>query len=113
MKTFKLIVLYIVLLLACGMLEAKKIDNILLYKNCGAWNHNGTVIRSGSDAGRIVWNGKVLRFTPPGETFELKNISNFGFAIRVPETMKDRRLTVKFLYDEGKPAIWNLAKRSC
>ena len=95
--------------LATGsLLEAKGYGNILLYKNCGSWKHNGTLIGSGLDAGRIAWDGKLLRFTHRGEGFELKSICYFGFAIRVPENMRNRLVTVTFVYDEGKPAVWNL-----
>ena len=94
--------------LTCGLLPAKEYDNILLYKNCGTWKNQVPVIRSGADSGRIEWNGKLLRFTPRGGSFDLKNIYCFGFAMRVPENMTDQPVTVKFIYGEGKPVSWNI-----
>ena len=91
-----------------GLLGAKEFDNILLYKNCGTWQGNASVIQSGLDKARIAWDGKALRFVPRGGTFDLKDICYFGFAIRVPEKMKDKPFTVTFVYDEGKPVVWNL-----
>ena len=101
-------VLAAVLFLAGSLLGAKEYDHILLFKNCGTWKSNASVIQSGPDKGRIVWDGKPLKFTPREGTFDLKNIYCFGFAIRVPENMKNRPVTVKFIYDEGKPALWNV-----
>ena len=107
-------------------LEAKEYDNVLLYRKCGSWNHNGTLIDAGTDEGRITWDGKPLRFTPRGDdgfdlwkflcfdfspsegTFDLQNFYSFGFAIRVPENMRDKPITVKFVYEEGKPSVWTL-----
>ncbi len=91
-----------------GLLGAKEYDNVLLYKNCGSWKSDASVIRSGLDSGRIAWDGKTLRFTPRGGSFDLKNIYSFGFAVRVPENMRNQPITVTFVYDEGKPAVWNL-----
>jgi len=91
-----------------GLLGAKEYDNVLLYKNCGSWKSDASVIRSGLDSGRIVWDGKTLKFTPRGGTFDLKNIYSFGFAVRVPENMRNQPISVTFVYDEGKPVVWNL-----
>ena len=94
--------------LTCGLLGAREYDHILLYKNCGTWKNHASVIRSGLDSGRIGWDGKMLKFTPRGGSYDLKNIYCFGFAIRVPENMMKQPFTVKFIYEEGKPVIWNL-----
>ena len=102
------LILSAVVFLTCGLLGAKEYDNILLYKNCGTWENNASVIQSGLDKGRIAWDGKALRFTPRGGSFDLKNSYCFGFAIRVPENMSNRPFTVKFIYEEGKPAVWNV-----
>ena len=77
-------------LLACCLLNAKEYDCVLLYKNCGTWTHNGTVIKSGLDSGKIAWDGKPLKFTPRGGVFDLKNIYCFGFGIRVPGKMENQ-----------------------
>ena len=95
-------------LAAGSLLGAKEYDNVLLYKNCGTWKSDASVIRSGLDSGRIAWDGKTLQFTPRDGTFDLKNISYFGFAIRVPENMRNRPISVTFVYDEGKPVVWDL-----
>ena len=108
MKPFRLIIFGMVLLLSGILLDAKEYDNILLYKNCGAWNHNGILIQSGLDAGRIAWDGKTLKFTPRGNRFDLQNICYFGFAIRVPENLRNKKYTVTFVYDDGKTADWDL-----
>ena len=92
----------------CGLLGAKEYDNILLYKNCGTWENNASVIREGVDAGRIAWDGKALRFTPRGGSFDLKNIYCFGFGMQVPENMRNRPFTVKFIYESGNPVVWNV-----
>ena len=107
MKT-KSILLTIAVFLTCILLGAKEYDHILLYKNCGTWKNKAPVIGSGLDSGRIEWNGKILKFTPQGGSFDLKNIYCFGFAIRVPENMMKQPVTVKFIYEEGNPVIWNL-----
>ena len=91
-----------------SLLGAKEYGNILLYKNCGTWKNGAEVIRDGVDSGRIAWNGKLLRFTPRGGTFDLKNIYCFGFAIRVPKNMTDQPFFVKFIYAEGDPVSWNV-----
>ena len=91
-----------------SLLGAKEYDNILLYKNCGTWKSGSAVIREGVDTGRIARDGKLLRFTPRGGSFDLKDIYCFGFAMRVPKDMTDQPVTVKFIYDEGKPVIWNI-----
>lgn len=101
-----LIITSAVLFWACILLSAKEYDNILLYKNCGTWENNASVIRSGLDSGRIDWNGKLLKFTPRGKSFDLKNIYCFGFSIRVPQHMMKQPLTVKIVYEEGQPLIW-------
>ena len=105
-------------------LAAKEHENILWYKNCGTWKSNASIIQSGLDSGRIAWNGKTLRFMPRGGVelkkllrfdftpdqgvFDLKNIYCFGFAMRVSENMRNQLFSVKFIYDEGNPAVWNL-----
>jgi hypothetical protein len=94
--------------LAAGMLDAKEYGNILHYKKCGTWKSSASVIAGGTDAGRIDWNGKMLKFTPPGGVFDLKDIFSFGFAMRVPENMRNQRILVKFVYEEGKPLVWNV-----
>ena len=91
-----------------GLLGAKEYEQILLLKNCGTWKSNAQVIQSGLDSGRITWDGKPLKFTPRGGTFDLKGIYCFGFGIRVPENMRNRPFTVKFIYDEGQPVLWNV-----
>ena len=95
-------------LAAGALLGAKEYDNVLLYKDCGSWKSNVSVIKSGLDSGRIAWDGKTLSFVPRGGTFDLKNIYCFGFGIRVPENMRNQPIRVTFVYDEGKPAVWNL-----
>ena len=95
-------------LISGGLLGAKEYDNVLLYKNCGAWKNGGKVISEGVDAGRIAWDGKVLRFTPRGGAFDLKDIYCFGFAMRVPKEMTNKKIIVKFIYEEGKPVVWNV-----
>ena len=62
----KSILLTIAAFLIGILLGAKEYDHILLYKNCGTWKNNASVIRSGLDSGRIEWNGKILKFTPQG-----------------------------------------------
>ena len=76
--------------------------------NCGTWENNASVIQSGLDKGRIAWGGKALRFTPRGGSFDLKNSYCFGFVIRVPENMRNRPFTVKFIYESGNPVVWNV-----
>ena len=97
-----------VICLTGSLLGAKEYDNILLYKSCGTWQSRGKVISEGVDAGRIEWNGQVLRFTPRGGSFDLNGIFCFGFAMRVPGNMTNRPIIVKFIYEEGDPAVWRL-----
>ena len=123
MKTTVIPLLFTAVLLS-SPLAAKEYENILWYKNCGTWKSNASIIQSGVDSGRIAWDGKTLRFTPRGggvelkkllrfdftpreSVFDLKNIYCFGFSIRVPENMRTQPFTVKFIYAEGKPVIWN------
>ena len=108
MKKTGFLVLAAAVFLTCGLLGAKEYENILLYKNCGTWQSNASVIQSGVDKGRIAWDGKVLRFTPRGGSFDLKNIFSFGFAMRVPENMRKQLVTVRFIYEADKPVLWNI-----
>ena len=101
-------ILSVAAVLLAGLLNAGEYDYILLFKNCGTWKNNASVIQSGLDKGRVAWDGKTLKFTPPGGKFDLKNIYCFGFAVRAPEDMLNQPFSVKFVYDEGQPVIWNL-----
>jgi hypothetical protein len=104
----RITLLFSVLSLLGGLLEAKEYDNILLYKNCGTWKKNIFAIEAGKpDAGRIAWDGRTLEFVPRNGVYDLKDTYCFGFAIRAPEKMKNQLMTVKFIYDEGKPVVWN------
>lgn len=97
------------IIMSGSLLGAKEYDNILLYKDCGTWQYRGgKVISEGADAGRITWDGNVLRFTPRGGSFDLKDMAFFGFAMRVPPEMTNQPFVVKFLYEEGEPVVWKL-----
>ena len=108
MKRTYLAVLAAAVLAAGGLLGAKEYAHVLLYKNCGTWKSNASIIQSGLDKGRIAWDGKPLKFVPRGGIFDLKDSYSFGFVMRVPENMRDRLITVRFVYDEGKPVLWNI-----
>ena len=108
MKNLQLLFTIMIISLSSVPLTAKEYDNILLYKQTGTWKSNAPIIQSGYDAERIEWNGTKLTFTPHKELFDLASFQGFGFAIRVPEEMKNQPIRVTFFYDEWKPVIWDL-----
>ena len=95
-------------ILTFGPLSAREYDHVLLFKNCGTWENEASLIPSGLDSGRIAWDGKPLTFVPRGGSFDLSRIYCFGFAIRVPQEMVKQPITVKFVYEEGDPVIWKV-----
>ena len=90
------------LLTVAGTLPGADNKDMVFGPEKGTWTHSGKVIPAEKNCPReLAWSGISLKFVPENGSCSLEKADLLTFLLRVPETMREQKFQLDFIYQDG------------